>query len=271
MLRLGALVLGVAIAVAAVASSASAALFFLLKPTTAKPGDLVTVRLGGTPPGFTTSQRKKPFKPPIRLYLVAGDEADEIRSRLDRRLSFIGRIVADRNSRGLLTFTVPPLDTNDYVLAYWCPGCARYGSDTFGVQTIPRVSRYRHLMGLRVEMPDPTETCPVTIPRSSSTGRFTYGNGLLATTVPRDGVVVASRYEPDGSLFWKPYWLPRGPRGSPACSRFAVKGWTRRHRRCASSQCGGDPPAAGQPRARSRARVAGESPGGWAISACRSS
>ena len=40
--------------------------------------------------------------------------------------------------------------------------------------------------------------------------RFTYGNGLLSSTLPPGGVVVAGRYESDGSLFWKPGWLPHG-------------------------------------------------------------
>ncbi|MBA3434135.1 MAG: hypothetical protein H0U08_08590, partial [Actinobacteria bacterium] len=50
-------------------SSASAALFFLFKPTAARTGDVVTVRLGGTPPGFTLDQRERPYRNGMRLYL----------------------------------------------------------------------------------------------------------------------------------------------------------------------------------------------------------
>jgi hypothetical protein len=199
--RIGALAL-TGVAAAILAAPAQAALFFLFEPTAAKPAELVSVRLGGTVPGFRPEQRVRPLRPPLRLYLVAADEARGIQSRLDRRLSFVGSIVPDARSRGRLTFTVPPLDTNDYALAYWCPACARYSlGRTFGVQVVPEVSRFRHLMGLRVEMPPASETCPVT--------KRGYGNGILSTTSPgADGVLVARR-EPDGTLFQKVWWLPR--------------------------------------------------------------
>jgi len=194
------LALGVALIAALVASSASAALFFLFKPTTAKTGELVTVRLGGTPASFTVDQREKPFQNGIRLYLVPSRVAGEVESRFDRRLHFIGRIIPDRNSRGILSFTVPPLDSGAYALAAWCPACARNSfGRSFFVQTVPRVSRYRLWMGLRVRLPSARDTCPV-----SGTG--SYGNGLLSTTLPGRGVLLA-RADPDG-LFQKLGWLP---------------------------------------------------------------
>lgn len=198
--RLVVLILVVAVIAAGVASSASAALFFLFKPTTADAGDVVTVRLGGTPATFTLEQRKKPCRNGIRLYLVPSGVADEVTSRFDPRLHFIGRIVADRISRGVLSFRAPPLDSGAYALASWCPGCARYSfGRTFFVQTIPRVPRLRRSLGLRVRLPPATETCPV-----SGTG--SYGNGLLSTSLPDDGILVA-RTGPDG-LFQKLGWLP---------------------------------------------------------------
>ncbi|HLG09032.1 MAG TPA: hypothetical protein VI409_10240 [Gaiellaceae bacterium] len=202
MLRFGVLVLAAAVVAAVVAASAHAALFFLFKPTTARAGDLVTVRLGGTPATFTLDQRERPFQRPLRLYLVRNRVAGEISTRFDPRLHFIGALVPDRNVRGVLTFTVPPLDTDTYVVAAWCPGCAKHSlGRTFSVLPIPRVSRYRDLMGLRVRLPSAMETCPVT-------GEGRYGNGLLSTTLPADGVLLARR-EPDGSLFQKLPWLPR--------------------------------------------------------------
>jgi hypothetical protein len=218
--RIAVFAVAAAVVAAIIVSSAHAALFFLFKPTAAKAGDVVTVRLGGTPPGFRPEQRVKPLKHPFRLYLVAADEADEIRSRFDPRLSFIGRIVPDNNSRGLLTFGVPPLDTNDYVVAYWCPGCARYSlGRTFGVQTVPEVSRYRHLMGLRVVMPTATETCPVTIPNGdgpppglAADARW-HTNGFLWTRLPLDGVLIPDPGnvgwpgDREGSIGTKLFWF----------------------------------------------------------------
>jgi hypothetical protein len=88
----------------------------------------VTVRLGGTPANFTAKNRVKPYKQPIRLYLVQNAIADKVRTRFDPRLSFIGQIVPDKNVKGILSFRVPPLHTDDYAAAAWCPGCARSSS-----------------------------------------------------------------------------------------------------------------------------------------------
>lgn len=133
------LALAGAVAAVAIAPSAYAALFFLFKPTSAAAGERVTVRLGGTPASFTLADRKKPFKRAIRLYLVPNRIAGEARSRFDPRLQFVGRLVPDKKSRGLLTFTVPPVDTDDYAVAAWCPECARYSSGrTFFTFRFPR-------------------------------------------------------------------------------------------------------------------------------------
>jgi hypothetical protein len=197
------LALAAAVVAAVVTSSATAALFFLFKPTTANTGDLVTVRLGGTPASFTLDDRQRPFQDAIRLYLVPQEVAGEVSSRFDPRLSFVGRIVPDRDARGVLSFRVPPLDTGAYALAYWCPGCARYSRGVaFGVQTVPEVSRYRRSMGLRVRLPSATQTCPVS-------GEGVYGNGLLSTWLPLGGVM-STRRDDDG-LFQKLGWLPHRP------------------------------------------------------------
>ena len=192
-------VAAVALAAAAIlVSSAQAALFFLFKPTTADAGGYVSVRLGGTPASFTLADRERPFRNGIRIYLVPSDVAGEVRSRFDQRLHFVGRIVPDRNGHGVLRFRVPPLDTGAYAVAAWCPECARYSfGRSFFVQTVPRVSRSRRWMGLRVRLPDATSTCPVT-----AGGR--YGNGLLATSLSGDGVLRA-QVRPEG-LFQKLGW-----------------------------------------------------------------
>lgn len=197
----------VLVTAAAFAATANGALFFLFRPAAATAGNVVTVRLGGTPAAFTLADRQRPFRKPMRLYVAPSAVAAEVRSRFDRRLHFVGALVPDRDGRGVLTFRVPPLDSGAYVVAAWCPECARTSfGKTFFVQTVPRVSRYRRSLGLRVRLPSATTTCPVT----RGTG---YGNGFLATTLPADGVVGSLR-RPDGTLFAKPIWTPvRGTGG----------------------------------------------------------
>jgi hypothetical protein len=198
--RLGVLAAAAVAAAAILVSSAHAALFFLFEPTTAKTGGVVSVRLGGTPASFTLADRERPFRKGIRIYLVPSNVAGEVGSRFDRRLHYVGRIVPDRDGRGVLRFRVPPLDTGAYAVAAWCPECARYSlGRSFFVQTVPEVSRYRRWMGLRVRLPDATETCPVT--------RGRYDNGFLSVDL-RGGVLSRPR-DPDGTLSDKLGWLPR--------------------------------------------------------------
>lgn len=219
--RLGALVVAAAVAAAVVASSASGALFFLFAPTSAKPGDRVTVRLGGTPAGFTLAERMRPLQRPIRVYLVPNAVAQEVRTRFDPRLHFVGLLVPDRNVRGVLEFSVPPLDTGLYAIAAWCPGCARSSfGRTFFTLPISRVSRFRRQLGLRVTMPPATESCTVTVPRGPD---GSYGNGLLATVLAPDGRLVAAR-EPGGTLFAKPRWTPRPGLDGSGPGGLAVRG-----------------------------------------------
>jgi hypothetical protein len=182
----------------AAAGDARASLFFLLEPTAAKPGDMVTVRTGGTPKSFTLEQRIRPFQRPIRLYLVPNRLAPDVHSRFDRRAHFIGRLVPDKNGRGLLRFSVPPLESDGYAVAAWCPACAAYSRGrTFFVLDVSEniVPRYRPLMLLRVTAPPP-DPCPATI----TTGR--YGNGALWATLTPDGTIPR--------LGWKFGWTPTG-------------------------------------------------------------
>lgn len=186
------------------ASAAHGALFFLFSPTSAKPGDRVTVRLGGTPAGFSLADRARPLQRPIRVYLVPDAVAAEVRTRFDARLHFVGSLVPDRNARGLLAFRVPPLDTGTYVVAAWCPQCARHSSGRmFFTLPVPRTSRYGDQVRLQVGMPEASVACPVT--RSA---REWYGNGMLWTQVDEAGFLRVLR-RPDGSLFQKLAWLPK--------------------------------------------------------------
>jgi hypothetical protein len=208
--RFTVLVMAAAIGAAATAENARSALFFLFEPTAAQPGDLVTVRTGNTPAGFQLGQRVAPFQRPLRVYLVPNRVAGDVRTRFDTRLEFVGSIVPDSQGKGILRFRAPPLDSDSYAVAAWCPGCARYsGGRTFSVLRVDDgiVPRYRPLMLLRLRTPLAAERCPVTAPANG-----TYGNGLLSTTLRRDGLLLR-RPEPDGTIFWKFGWSPSRPGG----------------------------------------------------------
>lgn len=193
---------------AVVVSVASGSLFFLFDPTSAVPGQRVTVRLGGTPAGFTAAQRKPPLGRPIRLYLVPSEVAADVRTRIDPRIHFVGLLVPDRNARGVLVFQAPPLDSGSYVVAAWCPDCARTSAGrTFFVLAPAEVGRYRDLMRLQLELPSAESSCPVT--------RGSYGNGLLSTPVPGPNGVLVAATDQRGTLFQKLGWLPhRGLTGT---------------------------------------------------------
>jgi hypothetical protein len=199
-----------AVVAAVVASSASAALFFLFDPTVAKPGDLVAIRLGGTPSTFTLAKRVKPLQAPMRIYLAPTQAANRVRSRFDWRLSFVGELVRDRNGHGLLKFRLPPLDPGTYVPATWCPDCARHSSGrTFFVQPNEDiVPRYQPLMRLEVVMPNAAAACPVTRPDAKPVDFTMYGNGFLSTRVSVDGGLLTQR-DGDGTFSTKLGWLPR--------------------------------------------------------------
>lgn len=159
--------------------------------TTARPGERVTVRV------------VRPSLPArvLRLYLVRADVARRVRSRLDSRLHFIGRLGLGRPGRSALSFTVPPLESGSYALVY------------SSGRTLLAGERHR----LRVVAPPASAaTCPVTIPnRNRPLGPMPmrHGNGLLWTGLPRDGTVVLSpdNVGPDGSIFWtKLIWIAAG-------------------------------------------------------------
>jgi hypothetical protein len=197
--------IAVALVALIVPANARATLVLVFDQPTAAPNDRVIVRIAGTPTDFGLEQRVKPLQRPVRIYVVRADVAGEIRSRLDRRLIFIGLVVPDRNGRGLMTFSTPPLDSGAYVLAYW------QGRTLVVQQLTQLVQRYRSRTLLRIET---TESCPVTLPnasRPSGQPRLAswYGNGLLWAGLTTDGVyaVPPDRVEADGSIFNKLPWV----------------------------------------------------------------
>lgn len=239
--RFGTLALATALAALAV-SPVSAALFFVFDPPNAKAGDLVTVRLGGTPAGFTAADRQRPFQKPLRLYLVPAAVAGRIHSPLDRRLHFVGVVTPDARGRGAVSFQLPPVATGEYTLARWCRTCS--SGRTFvvvpgGTQTgLPEAERTL----LRAELPDARETCPVTIPSRSTAPPglerrpYWLTNGFLWTALPPEGVL-RGRVAPDGSVSTKWLWfaarvdgdlrvrLERLDAPSAAVDAQTVRGW----------------------------------------------
>jgi hypothetical protein len=201
-------VIALALVALAVPVTANAALFFLFDQPSATPNDQMTVRTGGTPKNFKLKQRVKPLQPAVRLYLVRRDVAAQVRSRFDSRLSFVGSVVPDKNGRGLMTFSVPPLDPSTYTIAIWCPGCAAYsrGRTFFVQQAAQFVPRYRAQALLRIST---AQSCPVTLPntnRPPGQPRSVpwYGNGL--------------RVGADGSIGNKLLWVTTPPWRPPTLS-----------------------------------------------------
>lgn len=135
---------------------------------------------------------------PLWLYLVPLD-AQKVTSRMDRRLTFIGVVKANRS----LTFSMPPLDAATYRLAMWDGSRFR----TTGAQ-------------LRLRS---TPGCPITLPNGNRPpgqprGVSWYGNGRLWAGVERDGIYTApsSQVEADGSVGNKLLWVTTPPSAKPS-------------------------------------------------------
>ena len=214
----------VALVALAVPANARAALFFVFDRPNAPPNERVTVRTGVTPRAFTLSQRVTPLQRPVRIYLIRNEVAAGVHTRFDRRLSFVGSLVPDRNGRGLLTFSAPPLDAGSYTLAYWCPGCAaNSGGRTFFVQQPEQFAqRYRSRALLHIES---TGSCPVTLPNGNKPSGQPpnvswYGNGLLWAGLDSDGVYEVSPDDvgADGSIGNKLLWVTTPPTVRPTIS-----------------------------------------------------
>jgi hypothetical protein len=141
----------------------------------------------------------------VRLYLVRQDVAGAIRSRNDRRLSFIGSVGAN----GSLTFSLPPLDAGTYNLAVWCRRC-------HGARLRTRAARLQVL---------PVSGCPVTLPNGNRPpgqprNVTWYGNGLLWAGVHPDGTyaVPPDRVAADGTIGNKLLWVTTPPWQKPTIS-----------------------------------------------------
>jgi len=216
--------IAVALVALAAPANARAALFFVFDRPSATPNERVTVRTGGTPKDFKPSQQVTPLQRPVRLYLVRDEVAVETHSRVDPRLNFIGSVVPDKNGRGLLTFSAPPLDSGAYTLAYWCPGCANYSRGrTFFIQQADQfVQPYRAQALLRINT---TQSCPVTLPNANRPAGQPrnvswYGNGLLWAGIASGGIyaVPQDRVGADGSIGDKLLWVTTPPWRAPAIS-----------------------------------------------------
>ena len=149
----------VAVAVAAallgvVAERADAALFVVFEPAEAEAGDVVTLRLGGTPADFTPADAEPPAGEPVRVFLVPNYAAADVRAADDERLTYVATIEPDASGHGVATFTVPDLAPGLYAAAFDCPACAdNSGGRTFSVvDAVEDVApEYRGRVGLTIE------------------------------------------------------------------------------------------------------------------------
>jgi hypothetical protein len=180
----------------ATASGADRTPQFSLSATAATVDDDVALRVETAP---------RPSQREIRLYLVpAGVTASTVRSRTDPRLSFIGFARGSRGAR--LVFTVPPLETGNYALAYWCRGCLPRGK-SIAVQSSTK---------LRVRAPT-REGCATTRPNRHVppgaphiSGAQWHGNGALWVWLRPDGILTTNALGGD-----KKPWVGRGWEGGP--------------------------------------------------------
>jgi hypothetical protein len=194
--RVPLLALVAALAVGATAERAGSALFFVFRPTTAKPGQAVALRTPHTPLNFDVRREGlRPLQRPIALYLVSNSIAKDVSSPDDPRLHDIGSIVLDANGRGVLRFTVPSLPSDRYAVAAACAQCAPFsrGSTFFALSVDERnIARtWRPVMLLRVEAASPAPRAgdgetPVRLwTLAAVLGAF--GIGLAAGRRPRRG------------------------------------------------------------------------------------
>jgi hypothetical protein len=192
--RVGRTAFVVAAAVAAVASAdARPPLELRFDTPLARPGDRVTVSAARNPSWSRTT----------RIYLLPAGAAGNVRSRLDPRLQFVGLLRLRRVGRSSFTFTVPPLDSGSYFVAF-----SRGRTVTVLRGAAPRA---------RLQIMSPTATtgaCPVTIPngdvpRRVPAGDWTFhGNHLLAAALPSTGAYLDD--DGDGSVSVKMIWIATG-------------------------------------------------------------
>jgi hypothetical protein len=198
--------------VARVLGTAALLLALVLPAGTRAANGFVFDRAGAAPNDRVTV-RTRDFAPSARLYLVRSGSVPAVRSRTDRRLSFIGTLARDRRGSGALTFSMPPLDAGTYELASWSRGK--------GV-SLQRSARLQ----LRT-----TSSCPVTRPNGSRPPGQPrsvnwYGNGLLWAGVERDGTyaVPQDRVGADGSIGNKLLWVTTPPWERPTISGERIDG-----------------------------------------------
>jgi hypothetical protein len=175
---------------------------FSLSAAFALPGDEVTARVSG---------RLGPFKRAIRLYLAPERAASRVRSRLDRRLNFLGTLTPKGTA---VSFTVPPLEPGLYALAYWCRGCAFPRGKQLAVQRLPLI---------RIRASDASGACAVTKPNGKAPpgaqpSARSHGNDRLSLFLPPDGVL-RTRND-DGTLFEKMIWIAAGLGGRRLVVRY---------------------------------------------------
>ena len=185
----------------ATASGADSTPRFSLSVTAATVDDDLALRVETAP---------RPGQREVRLYLVpAGVAASTIRSRTDSRLSFIGFARGSRGAR--LVFTVPPLETGSYALAYWCRGCLPRGT-SIAIQRAPKL-RVSAPTGEGCATTKPNRHVPPGAPHIS--GAHWHGNGALWVWLRPDGILTTNALGGD-----KKPWVGRGWEGGPLSVQY---------------------------------------------------
>ena len=233
--RLAVLAVAAAVAAAAAPSLASAALFLMVSPVRAAPGDRVTAvettRSGEYIRAWGSAAR-------IDVYLVPVDLVRGLLHRppTARGVVRLGPLTIDRRHRYAITFTVPHVRPGDYTTAFWCRPCGRtfFASALAGERWAPRrgpvlrvVARRPPSLRRPLHLPKlaPGAPCPVSgvdhrIPwrRANIFGGSGIGRGPVYPGLgSSSGLLWATRDEQYGGpwygekVFW--YVLPsyRGP------------------------------------------------------------
>lgn len=128
-MKRAALALSVASSLAGIAAvGASAALALTFSTTRAPPGEIVTVRTGGS--GALAGIR--PGGSPLRVFLIRAGEVNPnspdigLTSPGDSRLIRLGDLTVDTEGNGTLRFTVPSVPGGNYTTVIHCIPCAPF-------------------------------------------------------------------------------------------------------------------------------------------------
>lgn len=110
-----------------VAVAADAALSLTFSTLRASPGEVVTVRTGGSGALFGVVEGPQP-----QVFLIDADDVSPnspdlgVTSPDDRRLIALGELTVDQQGNGTLRFAVPEIPSGEYTTVIYCVPCAPF-------------------------------------------------------------------------------------------------------------------------------------------------